>query len=184
MVRVRPTALALILALAIILPLGIEGISLLRISRAAEENVRDVEKTYEDVLDRRASLLAESPLLTQAQQESLADIRRVRMERQEGQSIEEKLTGITELQQALMQLFAYSSGTPLGASAELAALQRETGKAGVVQPSIDRYNETAQRWNRSLVRPTGMVFARIRKLEPLHLLRFDGIVEFSTTVSL
>lgn len=180
----RSTLVVSILILVIVLPLGLEGISLLLLSRAMTGDAAGVERTYEDILERYAPFLTEGEDITQAQREVLADIRRVRAGWREEAAPLDRLAGVTELQQALMQLFAYAERTPLGTSAELALLQGETGRTGLVQAPINSYNADAQRWNQALGRPTGTVYAWVLGLRPRPLLRFDGIVEFSTTISL
>jgi hypothetical protein len=184
--RKRLFTLLLVLAVTVGGTLAYQSVQQRRIAKLLEEQTKTIVQAYASLTDETVGSLADSDL-TAVQLRTAGRIRETLTDLDGDITLVERVSGISTLQAALSG-FA-SSVTPeqsIAQSQQLLHLQEEMSERTSLRPMLQKYNDTAVRWNGSVQSDVGSIAGQIGGLEQqiLPFLRFDGKSEFVPVISL
>ncbi len=162
-----------------VLILAGKGVSLVLLSRGIGEQAESVAAFYRASIGRHVPGILGAPAIAADEREAANAL----AEASPPAGPDITANTIVAAQLAYMQLLtAAESG--LRSQPAFVALQKDLGKGGAVQPSLDSHNALVQQWNSQKDDLLGRLFVRAFGLAQKLLLQADGTMEYETTVTL
>lgn len=160
-------------------------VSALSLAGKLEERTEEVVVAYGAIVPEAIPSLLSASGVTLNQREALTRAKNAYSSLATKQELRDRLLTISDMQQSLSQMYAYTHGDdPIAALPAYEQLRTAIDKRGPLQQPVDAYNTVAQQWNRMWLRPLGQLIVRVFDLEKVQLLGFQGAVEYQTTVKL